>query len=716
MGHKRKRQYLVNFKNNEANKSKRTNPEHFIFFDTETLQSEEQKHIGKKDYKTIINTLKMGWACYWNKETGETDWIYFEAIEEFNKFVSKKISQTGAKVLWLVAHNIVFDNFIVDIWDFFQKKGYEDNFIHAKGMVYLQKLTRYSYKFSKKKQDVNKKVEKTIMLINNGNMFPAKLETIGKTVGFKKLEVDFENSTSEEIKIYCRRDVEILLEFWKQWTKFLADNKLGNIKYTISAQSMEAFKRRFCKAYIVLDDDMENLAFERQAYYGGRTEIFYKGAVKKHIYYYDVNSMYPYVMKNFRYPIEYKFTKLNPSIEQVQYYIDAGWLLIAQCYMDAKPSNNAYPCRLDNTLLFPTNRFITYLATPEIIEGLTNGDIVKFGKVSLYRGANIFNDYIDFFYDFRLTLKSQCMYKNHRCERLPGLKFKDNHIGCEAELCNKCQYKGNEQERMVKLFLNSLYGKFGQMQDVWSKTSIEEIKKFDPDFDFDGWIMDDYQIPKIIIDGLDVTPKIRYIGGELQIAVEREESNMSFPAISAHVTSYARMIIWNAMKFCKKNKIKFYYCDTDSMFTENELPIELVDNKELGKFKVEKEYPYGVEFINLKNYCPLNENGNKIVINEDNETVELNDEVYQKESKILKGDKWKMKGVRADAEMLDENTFIAQEWGGLPKQEYYKKFGRKSGEFWVIYKLKTNHGTIKKGHVKKSGDIIPYELNEWEDE
>jgi hypothetical protein len=275
-------------------------------------------------------------------------------------------------------------------------------------------------------------------------------------------------------------------------------------------------------------------------------------------------------------------------------------------------------------------------------------------------------------------------------------------------------------EQMFKLFLNSLYGKFGQLMDKWIKTTLEEIQSFDMNFDLDLWIMDEYKIPNMITSlGEIFTPKIRYIGGELQKAGEVEESNNSFPAIASHVTSYARLVIWDAIKYCKEKNSGFY-CDTDSIFTELELPSELVDKKILGKFKIEKEFPYGVEFINLKNYCELNENYEKVIgIEKDGkiEYVSIDNIKYTNESetiKFVKGKKWKMKGVPNSAEIIDENSFITQEWGGLPKQEYYKKFGRKDGEFWVIYKEKRNHNIIKKGELQKTGFIKPFKLNTWE--
>lgn len=662
----RKKSFLVNFKNRENNKGTRNNPTHFLFFDTETKQEDTIKKIGKKEYRTIINKLDFGYACYWNRETNEEEWYRIDSIKGFHNFLGRCIKKARDNTLWCIAHNIVFDNFILDMWGYFEKSNWIIDFIHAKGMVYLQSFTKKT----------GNKVRNKVMLINNGNIFPETLATIGETIGIEKMEIDFnkiDTYSRQYFEEYGKRDVVILLEFWKQWANFIEDNDLGKLKYTISSQSMESYKHKFCNSYILLDDNLDILDFERKAYYGGRTEIFYKGKIRKPVWYYDVNAMYPFVMKNKRFPIEYKYTKENMTVEQLKYYIDTGWLVVGHVTIETE-KNNLYPTRENNTLMFPVGKFQTYLCTPEILKAIEYGDLKEVHEVKFYTGDYIFTDYVDYFYNKRLELKKV----------------------------------GNKQEVMYKLFLNSLYGKFGQLMDVWVETSIEEIQILDPDFDFDSWIMDDYKIPKILIDGVNITPKLRYIGGQLQLRGEVEESNISFPAIAGHVTSYARLIIWEGIKNGRENKSNIYYCDTDSLFTDTQLPDFLVDSKELGKFKVEKIFEHGVEFINLKNYCGLNENGNKIIQDEEGNTIEVNDEVFLNESKLLKGKNWVMKGVRQDAEVIDENTFIAQEWGGLPKQEYYTKFGRQKGEFWVIYKTKRNHGTIRKGTVQKDGKINPF--------
>ena len=417
----------MNFKNRAENKGVRNNPFHFIFFDTETEQRFEDKKIGKKKYKTCINTLDMGWSCYWNRETDAEEWFYFESRFEFYKWFESVLARTQKKVVWFVAHNIIFDNIITDIWSYFENKGYETAFIHSKGMVYIQKLAlRIDGTTIKKIDGVNTKVEtkvllKTVMFVNNGNIFPATLKVIGDTVNLQKLDVDFEHSTREYVKIYCKRDVEILVKFWREWIEFIDKYDLGNIKFTISAQSMEAYKHKFCDSYIHLDDDLINLDFERKSYFGGRTEIFHKGVVTTPVFYNDVNSMYPFVMKNKRFPVEFLHAKRKPTILDVTQKIEKGYLVIAECNINTK--RNCYPVKENNTLLFPIGRFKTYLATPEVIEALEHGEIESFGRVSFYKGEVIFDKYVEFFYNERLRLKAT----------------------------------NNKQERMIKLFLNSLY-------------------------------------------------------------------------------------------------------------------------------------------------------------------------------------------------------------------------------------------------------------------
>jgi hypothetical protein len=682
--------YLVNFKQRERiqesiEKGTEKGVKDFLIFDTETnREKRKNQKIGKKEYNITVNTLNIGYICHLSNVTGEwiEDWYYFEKNEDLHKWVGKKLTETKKRTVWIIAHNLIFDLLITDLTSLFIKRQYQSDFVHSKGMVFLQKWGKYSFGSTSKK----KQTDKLVMMVNSGNLFPTPLSKIGKVVGLDKLDMDFDEDQDqqdmEQLKVYCKRDVEILVAFIKKWVDFIKFNNFGKLKFTISSQSMETFRFKFCKHYIVLDPNCDILDFERLAYYGGRTEIFYKGKVRCQLYYYDVNSMYPSVMISERYPTELKFTKENPDIGYVDFMIQEGLLVCAECFIETK--NNCYPVRDENNrLIFPTGKFKTYLCTPEVVEGLKNGDIKRFGKVQFYKGAKIFTDYVKHFYDERVKLKKS----------------------------------KNPQEEMFKLFLNSLYGKFGQMTDTWESIEEQEIKVMFPDFDLESWILGEYEFPQIInADGFFSQPKLRYISGQLQISAEKEEANISFPAIAGHVTSYARMIIWDMIKQCKAQGIKMYYGDTDSVFINKELKSDIVHESELGKWKVEKIFPYGVNFINLKNYCELDEKGRMSIEvkkkGQENEKIFIDDLNFISTDITVKGKSWKMKGVSRNSRIIDVNKFVVEIWGSLPLQEYYCKFGRKPGEFWVREQTKINTGKINKGKLTKTGDIKPFKLEE----
>lgn len=103
---------------------------------------------------------------------------------------------------------------------------------------------------------------------------------------------------------------------------------------------------------------------------------------------------------------------------------------------------------------------------------------------------------------------------------------------------------------VYKLLLNSLYGKFG------SKTSGKN------------------KIPMLFPDGS--------VGFRLS---EEHDIGLYYLPVAIAITSWAHVIIDDAIQATGVKN--FVYCDTDSVHTLGDLPAEIVDNKELGKFKLE---------------------------------------------------------------------------------------------------------------------------------
>lgn len=105
------------------------------------------------------------------------------------------------------------------------------------------------------------------------------------------------------------------------------------------------------------------------------------------------------------------------------------------------------------------------------------------------------------------------------------------------------------KKMIAKLMLNSLYGKFGTKPKCDSK------------------------IPNLGEDGLQF------------LKVEDENTRNFYLPVAIAITSWAHVLIDDAI--CETGIENFVYCDTDSVHTLGDLPDYMIDQTELGKFKLE---------------------------------------------------------------------------------------------------------------------------------
>lgn len=493
----------------------------FIFYDTETKEV-KHKGVGKK------HKLKLGWACYWRRRSDVKDdtleWFFFRTVKDFWNFVESK-SRPKTKI-HLIAHNQSFDLPILHAFSELLKRKWKMKAFYEKKPVHIITYKRGS---------------KTLLILDNGNFFKGKLETLGESVGLTKLTVNFENSTYKELKEYCRRDVEIMVRAWRRWLSFHEDFDLGSFAPTISGQAMKTFRHRFMDHDIYIHDRVWATKMERDAYFGGRCECFFIGKVPfTPIYYLDVTSMYPFVMSTISVPIKLvdRIRHVKPKDLKVMIKNHA---VIAQVTINTK--NNCYPVRAKEKIIFPVGTFETTLATPEVELGLKNRDIKAIEKVILYGPGIIFKSYVDFFYT----------------ERQKALLSGDT-----------------SQSVFIKYLLNSLYGKFGQKSHSWKTIGECEPNKIE------SWLEINPDTGKRIY--------YRCFAGYIQRQEPPTESFDSFPAIAAHITSAARVYLWKLMEQAGKENV--FYCDTDSLFVNTDGYIRLKDyikENTLGALEVKRE-------------------------------------------------------------------------------------------------------------------------------
>jgi len=296
---------------------------------------------------------------------------------------------------------------------------------------------------------------------------------------------------------------------------------------------------------IFIHDNEKATALERKSYHGGRVECFKVGHFTGDFYKLDFNSMYPASMVENKFPTKLKFHRARCSLRQLKGFLRRGYGVIAEVTIDESKTEPNIPFQGKEKLFFPGGKFTVSLATPEIEYCLDKNIIIAVGEVCVYEMDYIFKDYVEFFYSRRNDAKAA---------------FDDM-------LSN-----------MFKLFLNSLYGKFGQKSDNWVL-----VGECDPTL---------FSIEtECRTDG--TMKEVKYLGGSVFEREPATEAYNAFCAIASHVTSYARQKLARATTVA--GRVNSYYCDTDSLITnklgyERILETGLIDNKELGKLKLESRH------------------------------------------------------------------------------------------------------------------------------
>lgn len=396
---------------------------------------------------------------------------------------------------------------------------------------------------------------------SNGNCFFAdslnilltSVKKIGTILGIEKKEIEHEYTLGEVKEItkkmidYCIRDCQIVFD-----ALCLIFEMVGSVRITLAGLSMDYYRRKFQPFHLDYNEKLCEYFFK--SYYGGRTEAFKIG--KTTAYAIDINSMYPYAMREAVFPNPKNLKHITNICKDI--FIKKYLYDYEGCALLKVKHKESYfgflPYRKDNKLIFPTGTFEGWYNLNELRFAIDNNMVEIIEVNELIFGNKMKSpliDYVDFNY-------------------------------------KKRQETDNEFYRyFYKIMLNSLYGKFGQKLNTEYiyihniEEQIEEIQK--------------YQLNKTLIkiipfnsDRVDCFIEVKSKKNELLYN--------SIPLISSYITSYARV-------YLLKYLLKYYgnipvYCDTDSIFLEK-LP-EIKNNNNLGGWKIENKLI--TEVRGLKNY------------------------------------------------------------------------------------------------------------------
>lgn len=534
-------------------------PRHIIFFDTETEQTEWTDG-------SVTQELKLGWAVYYRKSYGRhlshEDWLFFKDAETFWQFV---FSHCQKKIkLWLIARNIPFDFTIVRGFQYLGSAGFKLRFFHNSGTTTVISVRGDNG---------------SIVLADSMNWFRESLAETGERIGLPKLSIDFETASFLELNIYCRRDVEIELENFKGFIRFLEAEQISRLRYTIGSTAWSAYLYRFYRHKIYIHNNSEAIDLERESYKGGRVECFYLGEKRDENYYsLDVNSLYPAVMQGNLYPVKYKRFMHKTTLPVLRDCL-RKYAVISSVLLET--DEPVYAVKRDRTI-FPVGSFWTVLTTGELKYAFKNGHIKDVKSAVIYEQADLFSVFVKRFYALRMQCRQQ------------GKKQ-------YAECC--------------KLILNSLYGKFGQKAEIWEKIGSAPGERD--------------RVESVFYEGRNEPGAIRYLLGDIFELTGYEECYNSFPAISSHVTAFGRLYLWSLMK--QAGEGNYFYCDTDSLIV-NEEGIGKLKNRihesRLGLLKLEGKS----NVLSIRGLKDYSFSGKSVIKGISKNAVKLSDNVYEQES------------------------------------------------------------------------------------
>jgi hypothetical protein len=215
-------------------------------------------------------------------------------------------------------------------------------------------------------------------------------------------------------------------------------------------------------------------------------------------------------------------------------------------------------------------------------------------------------------------------------------------------------------QEIAKNFLNYLYGKFAQKADC---VEMEE------DITFDGYYRD--EIYDLVSGKTEITTKMF---NRIWRTFGKEPSKVYFVAIAAHITEYARFVLYRYMQ--KVGLQNVLYCDTDSLKIKSCHVPKLrgdIDNKILGKMKIEDRTKH-LSIFGAKYY------------------------ITEKATKL--------KGVPSKAEKVGDHVYKYTEF-----QRQRQHLRNRVTRFFVTREVtKTVKPYYDKGLVLPTGKIIPFQF------
>lgn len=297
---------------------------------------------------------------------------------------------------------------------------------------------------------------RTIQFIDSSGLFPFSLEKLSKSFGVTHEKIKFDVTNLSEITPdlikYLKNDCVGLYEcleiyFQKEYIKDIPHQT------TRSGVSFKVFTNFFVseKQLPKFKDSINTYC--RRSYFGGRTEIFkplYQSN-KNPLYHYDINSLYPSVMRE---------NDFIGNIKGIVSSFKENELGIYKLEVEC-PKNIHIPLlgiNHNGKYIFPTGKFSGYFCSPEINKAISLGYKIKVKSGYIFENkGKMFAPFVDHFYNLRKNTQDsveKIIYKdilNHLYGRL-GINQNREQISFYPEAGTKILSEIKMGDYVIRLY------------------------------------------------------------------------------------------------------------------------------------------------------------------------------------------------------------------------------------------------------------------------
>jgi hypothetical protein len=383
------------------------------------------------------------------------------------------------------------------------------------------------------------------------NLLPGKLANLAKnlcpglgtkgSIPYDEVRLSNLASMKNSLIDYMKQDILLLGGVMQKaqeiyWKLYKVDIES---KITLSSLALSIFRMRYYDAAnwpIHIPNKNED-KFIRHAFYGGHTDTY--KPYGEDLYYYDVNSLYPFVMKEYQMPGGVPVWHENLECKD----FDSIFGFIKAYVVCPKTIKKPFlPYRdKNNTLIFPTGQFIGVYFSEELKYARELGyTVIPINGYLFERKESPLRDFVSSLFESRLEARNS----------------------------------GNESLAYVyKILMNSLYGRFG----INPKSTTTEVC----DNDRYNYLI---RHSELIFGEMlsENTHIVAYHSNTDKGPDYWNPPKNSAVQLAAAITAYARIYMYPYI-----SREDCYYTDTDSVVLGQPLPNEVISSKELGKFKLE---------------------------------------------------------------------------------------------------------------------------------